>query len=435
MAYNFGLLTAQGMLKARQWLKAGYGVLSNGKPPVDDAVDNNYQNYSDNAAGTGAIASFKALNASSQFEVTAGHTLIDNALTLNAVAVPATPTVAFTGTAGSTTYTYKVVGRAGSLQAPSATVSTTTANATLSAANFNTLTFTPTPGFLVFDIYRTAGGSTQGMIGTVVAALGPNVSTPTLTFADTGLVADGSTAPTANTTGAITGDLAMYGNLTVNALVTPHAPLVTPQGVVGVSTWGYKVVARSGSPVTPTGHSAVSSAGTTTTGNATLTSANRNLISWQSVPGAVSYDVYRTSSATSPTTTGLIGNTTGRTFTDTGIAGDSSSAPTTNTTGVTSFGAASPQFPVVANYIATENGANNAIASAAASGPALTTGLVVFVKLAHSLQAGANTFAYNGGATAAIKQNTNPATDIATAYVSGGTIELFYDGTVWQELS
>lgn len=87
------------------------------------------------------------------------------------------------------------------------------------------------------------------------------------------------------------------------------------------------------------------------------------------------------------------------------------------------------------NYIATENGANNAIACAAASGPALAIGLVVTVLLAHSLQAGANTFAYNGGATAAIKLNTNPATDIGTAYVSGGVIVLFYNGTVWMELS
>lgn len=87
------------------------------------------------------------------------------------------------------------------------------------------------------------------------------------------------------------------------------------------------------------------------------------------------------------------------------------------------------------NYIATENGANNAIACAAASGPALAIGLVVTVLLAHSLQAGANTFAYNGGATAAIKLNTNPATDIGTAYVSGGVIVLFYTGSVWLELS
>lgn len=87
------------------------------------------------------------------------------------------------------------------------------------------------------------------------------------------------------------------------------------------------------------------------------------------------------------------------------------------------------------NYIAVENGANNAIACAAASGPPLATGLIVTVLLAHTLQAGANTFAYLGGATAAIKLNTNPATDIATAYAVGGVIILFYNGTVWMELS
>ncbi len=149
MAYNFGLQNLTGFDKAKQWLKNAYGVYSNGKPPVDDAVDNNYQNYSDNAAGTGAIATFKGANASNQLELNNGHTVVRNSLTLDAVAVPATPTATVAGTAGATTYTYKVVGRAGSLQAPSSAVSVTTGNATLSAANYVALSFVPTAGFLM----------------------------------------------------------------------------------------------------------------------------------------------------------------------------------------------------------------------------------------------------------------------------------------------
>jgi len=61
--------------------------------------------------------------------------------------------------------------------------------------------------------------------------------------------------------------------------------------------------------------------------------------------------------------------------------------------------------------------------------------LRVTVKLAHSLQAGANTAAMNGGSTKAIKSHYNPATDIGTAYVSGGLIDMQFDGTVWQDLS
>lgn len=101
-------------------------------------------------------------------------------------------------------------------------------------------------------------------------------------------------------------------------------------------------------------------------------------------------------------------------------------------TGTQTFGAVQATG---VNYIATENGVNNAIACAASSGPALTAGLVVVVLLAHSLQAGANTFAYNGGSALAIKLNTNPATDIAVAYVSGGIITLCYTGSLWVELS
>lgn len=329
MAYNFGTINITAYSKAKQWLKGGYGVLQGGKPPVDDAVDNNYQNYSDSITGLGAVPAFKALNASNQFEVNCGHAVIDNALTIAAMAAPATPTAVVNGTAGGTTYTYLIVGRAGSLQAKSATVSKTTGNATLSATNSITLTWAITPGYLVYDIYRTVGGATQGMIGTAAFSLGPNVATPTLSFTDTGLKGDSTTAPSANSTGAQVGDLNVYGNVTVNSLATPATPLVATQGVAGAATWTYKIVARSavGS------HTAASAGGSTTTGNATLTASNSNLITWQPVPGALIYDVYRTAVGTGPTTTGLIGTTQGRTFTDTGLAGDSTTAPSTNNTG------------------------------------------------------------------------------------------------------
>lgn len=435
MSYYFGELVAQGFSKARIWLKGGIGVYSNGKPPVDDACDNNYQNYSDSVTGTGAVPSFKALNASNQFEINCGHAVVDTALTVRSTAVPATPTAVVNGTTGATTYVYRVVGRSGSLQAPSATRTVTTGNATLSTINSITLTFVPTPGFLTYDIYRSTGGSTQGMIGTVIGIFGPNVATPTLTFTDAGLVADGSTAPTVNTTGAVVGDLPIYGNFSVNALATPATPLVTAQGTTGAVTWAYKVVALT-QGVSTAPHTAASAAGSATNGVATLTATNSNLIAWQPVVGAVGYNVYRVTSGTTPSSTGLIGTTAGRTFVDTGLAGDSSTAPTTNTTGTFGTGASvSPQFTVTPNWIPVENGANNAIATSAGSGPALTTGLQVTILLAHSLQAGANTLAYNGGSAVAIKQNTNPATDLGTAYVVGGVITCLYTGSVWVEMS
>lgn len=89
-------------------------------------------------------------------------------------------------------------------------------------------------------------------------------------------------------------------------------------------------------------------------------------------------------------------------------------------------------FPSV---ITNETGANNAIACPAASGPALTVGLAIQIKLAHTLQIGVNSLAYNGGVAIPIRSHRNPALNIATVYGVGGIIELLYDGTVWQDLS
>lgn len=91
-----------------------------------------------------------------------------------------------------------------------------------------------------------------------------------------------------------------------------------------------------------------------------------------------------------------------------------------------------PNNPLSVNYIATETGSNNAIAGSLGTSLALVTpysGLIVQVKLAHTLQAGANTFTLNGGSAVAIKSSRNPANNIATAYASTGTITLLYDAT------
>lgn len=85
------------------------------------------------------------------------------------------------------------------------------------------------------------------------------------------------------------------------------------------------------------------------------------------------------------------------------------------------------------NYIASETGSNNAIAGALVGVP-LVAGTQVTVLLAHSLQVGANTFTFNG-TSKNIRAADNPANNIATAYVSGGTISLGYDGTQWLNIS
>jgi Collagen triple helix repeat (20 copies) len=86
------------------------------------------------------------------------------------------------------------------------------------------------------------------------------------------------------------------------------------------------------------------------------------------------------------------------------------------------------------NYIASETGANNALI-ASLPGATLAAGLEIRLKLAHSLQIGANTLNLNGTGAKAIRSHNNPANNISVAYVSGAIICLIYDGTQYLDLS
>jgi parallel beta-helix repeat protein len=123
----------------------------------------------------------------------------------------------------------------------------------------------------------------------------------------------------------------IQGGVTVNGLSTPAAPTVTFSGTTGTTaTWSYQVVAVSASggltPASATG--SISAAD-----NATLSAGNFNVVTWTPVSGAVSYKIYRTAVGTSPATTGLIATTGASSLNDTGLAGDSSTASATNTSG------------------------------------------------------------------------------------------------------
>lgn len=91
------------------------------------------------------------------------------------------------------------------------------------------------------------------------------------------------------------------------------------------------------------------------------------------------------------------------------------------------------------NIITSESGANNAIAgglnNASGSALVLAPGMQVSVLISHTLQAGANTFNYNGGGAVAIKSHFNVANNIGTAYAAGSLVTMAYDGSVWQDLS
>lgn len=119
------------------------------------------------------------------------------------------------------------------------------------------------------------------------------------------------------------------GTVSQTQLATAASPTVTPT-LGTASTWGYKIIAKD------TAGSAIASAeGTTAAGAATLDGTHFNTITWVAVSGAVSYDIYRSTTATSPTTKGVIGNVLADatlSFVDNNIAGDGTNATTVNTT-------------------------------------------------------------------------------------------------------
>lgn len=98
---------------------------------------------------------------------------------------------------------------------------------------------------------------------------------------------------------------------------------------------------------------------------------------------------------------------------------------------------------VTTSYTAINRTTGSAVANAPvatltdASGNNITVaaGLRIVLLLAAGLQAGANTLNLNGHGADSIKSHRNPATDIATAYVTTGQVDLLFNGTVWMDMS
>lgn len=141
----------------------------------------------------------------------------------------------------------------------------------------------------------------------------------------------------------VTGSLSSQaGSISAAQLPTPAISGITTGGTTGSSTYAYEIVAKDGNG----GHTVASSLAQTNVGNAVLSSSNFNIIGIVNGPGPGSYDVYRITCsngglnicATNPTgKIGSITNTNSTTspigFNDTGLAGDGTTPPTTNTTG------------------------------------------------------------------------------------------------------
>ncbi len=150
---------------------------------------------------------------------------VNGQISIRALAAPALPTLVVAGTAGSTTYSYCVVAKQpdGSYSAASPTATTATGNATLTATNKITVSWTAVPGATSYDLYKLVGGLT-GKIAT----------TALLTIADTGL-AGNTLFPSAATTGNLNVAGAITGALGGWPTWNPNSPAISASGVMTVS--------------------------------------------------------------------------------------------------------------------------------------------------------------------------------------------------------
>lgn len=105
-------------------------------------------------------------------------------------------------------------------------------------------------------------------------------------------VADNENQFTARTKG--TSSLAIKGaTYDLSYLLAAPTPTVTPGGTTGATTWTYKII-----PLSMVGQANAGTAGTTTSGNATLSATNYNDVTWSAVTNAVEYQIWKLISGT-----------------------------------------------------------------------------------------------------------------------------------------
>jgi hypothetical protein len=108
----------------------------------------------------------------------------------------------------------------------------------------------------------------------------------------------------------------------------PVGVVLTHQGTLGSTTYGYKVTA-----INAYGETTGSKEGTSPYGNATLSGTNWNVVSWQGVPGASGYNVYRTTGGPTPPQLVAALRSTSLVFNDIGNTANFGTPPATNTSG------------------------------------------------------------------------------------------------------
>ena len=312
---------------------------------------------------TSSLAIQNTVNSTTGFQVqNAGGSALANADTTNmrvqinsseaTISAPGTPTTALVaaGNLSAATYCYKVT----ALDANGGESLPSTEGTCRASSGSNkeiTVAWTAVTGASGYRIYRgTATGAENVYFPCAAVNSGSFTDTCTssgtaYTFADLGAssgfsasvptVASAYTSTNNSNTnlqlqvggnGTPTGQLYVSGTVPSSAnaggLSTPAAPTVTPTcASTCATTWLYSVTAVNSAG----GQTVASYIGSTAVGAATLDGSgnNQNVITWSAVTGAVSYNIYRDSSGGTPSSTGLIGNTTSLTFTDNAVAATS----------------------------------------------------------------------------------------------------------------
>lgn len=187
------------------FVPAGYSNANDYGIRIDATSPNKFQgsNY------LGAAAAFLA-NATQSLGVSGSFNLTGS-LSTNQFAAPANISVTPNGVTGATTYVYSVcsVDGAGGTVC-SVTNATASGNATLTSSNFNHVSINCAaanlPGATRLDVYRTVSGGTPsstGKIGSITGVTDISSGCGTIFLDDKALAGDGSTLPTANSTGAV----------------------------------------------------------------------------------------------------------------------------------------------------------------------------------------------------------------------------------------
>jgi len=166
-------------------------------------------------------------------------------------------------------------------------------------------------------------------------------------------------------------------DVVLSQLAAPSTPTITQGGTAGSTNYSYVVGDLSNNGVSP------SSAGSTTTGNATLTSTNYNTISFPATPGHT-YVVYRSASSGTPSGLGAIGTlnvpltaVAGATVSlnDTGQTATNTFVPTANSTGGAVF--PGPVFSEVLAGLSVALGSLATVGAGSITAAMLLSGMIV----------------------------------------------------------